>query len=56
MKITIAHLPGETLAARTVEEWCRVIFPGAKVRKSDRHPPYLHIYMTTKQEKGGNGA
>ena len=48
MKITIAYTTGEELGARTVEEWCRAIFPGIKVRKSDRHPPYLHIYLTTK--------
>lgn len=51
MKITISFLPEETLGAQFVEEWCRMMFHGVKVRKSDRHPPYLHTYVTTK--KGG---
>lgn len=49
MKIQLSYLPGEDLAARTVEEWCRGTFPGVKVRESDRHPPFKHIYMTTKK-------
>lgn len=51
MKIKITYQDGEELAARTVEEWCRIIFPGIKIRKSDRHPPYLHIYLTTKRKQ-----
>lgn len=51
MKITVAFTPGEELAARTVEEFARAIFPTAKVRKSDLHPPFRHIYITTKIPK-----
>lgn len=49
MKITIAFLPGETLSANTVEEFCRAVFPNVTVRKSDRHAPYKHVYLTTKK-------
>lgn len=48
MKISIAFLPEEKHGARAVEEFVRVILPGVKVRVSDRHPPFLHLYMTTK--------
>ncbi len=46
MKISISYQDGEKLQARTIEEFARVIFPGVKVRKSDRHPPFKHIYLT----------
>lgn len=47
MKIIIAYIPGEELAARTVEEFARAVFTDVKVRKSDRHPPFQHMYLTT---------
>lgn len=46
MKIKIAYQDGETLAARTVEEFVRVLWPQAKVHKSDRYAPFLHTYLT----------
>lgn len=52
MKIAISYSPGEELAARTAEEFFRALFTDAKVKKSDRHPPFKHIYLTTK--KPGN--
>lgn len=48
MKIKIAYLPGEEKAARTIEEFARVIFPGVKVKKSDRYAPFIHTYLSTK--------
>lgn len=52
MKIKISHKPEEQKeAAASVAALLR-IHPGATVRKSDRHAPFLHIYMTTtKAEK-----
>ena len=50
MKVTIAYLPteeGEAALAALLQ-----LYPGAKVRKSERHPPFKHIYLTTK--KAGN--
>jgi len=47
MKITIAYLPeGEKEAINAVAV-LRRLHPNAKVRKSHRHPPYLHIYFTS---------
>ena len=47
MKISIAWSDGEELSARTVEEFARAFFTDVKVRKSDRHPPFQHMYLTT---------
>ena len=47
MKIKIAHKPEEQKeAAATVAALLR-LHPGATVRKSDRHAPFLHVYLTT---------
>lgn len=49
MKITIAYLPGEDKQAYDVKSFVRRSFPGVKVRESDRHAPFKHIYLTTKK-------
>lgn len=49
MKITIAYLPGEEQEAGVVEALIRGLIPGIKPRKSDRHAPFYHIYLTTKK-------
>lgn len=47
MKIKISHKPEEQMeAAATVAALLR-LHPGATVRKSDRHAPFLHVYLTT---------
>ena len=47
MKIKISHKPEEQKeAAATVAALLR-LHPGATVRKSDRHAPFLHVYLTT---------
>lgn len=48
MKLTLAYIPEEETAAVTIAADFQRKHPGAKVRKSDRHPPFRHIYMTTK--------
>ena len=52
MKITIAHLPEEEQEAAADLAALRQLHPGIKVRKSDAHPPFKHIYLTTKQHIG----
>ena len=48
MKIGLSFRPGEEDdAAKVLMEVLR-LFPRAKVRKSNRHPPFSHIYLTTK--------
>lgn len=49
MKITIAYIPDEEEAVTTSVAALRRIFPDIGTRKSDRHPPFKHIYLTTKK-------
>ena len=49
MKITLAYIPDEEEAVTTSVAALRRISPNMKVRKSDRHPPFKHIYLTTKK-------
>ncbi len=49
MKVTIAHTAEEQEEADTVLSALRRLHPDGKVRKSDRHPPFLHLYLTTKK-------
>lgn len=51
MKITVAYLPDEAREAAAAVAALRRLHPGGKVRKSERHLPYLHIYLTTKRQK-----
>lgn len=49
MKIKISYKPYEEkeAAASVVAFTC--LHPGAKVRKSDRHEPFRHIYIVTQR-------
>lgn len=47
MKATIAHLPEEEAQAKAWVASIKAAEPGVKVRKSDAHPPFKHIYLTT---------
>lgn len=49
MKISIAHLPEEQEEAAATLAVLLQLHPGAKVRKSDRHPPFKHIYLASKK-------
>lgn len=48
MKIKITVSPGEERAARLLVEFARNLLPGSRVKKSDRYPPFHHIYVTSK--------
>lgn len=48
MKIIVAYLPEEEREADLICRFVHRLCPG-KVRKSDRHPPFKHIYLTTKK-------
>lgn len=53
MKITIAYLPDEQQKANNLLR-CLNSFLGDgvdKVRESDRHTPFNHIYLTTRNPK-----
>lgn len=49
MKISIAYLPEEEREANIIRWFVHGLCPGEKIRKSDRHPPFKHIYLTTKK-------
>ena len=46
MKITFAYLPEEQEEAAASVAALRRLQPRLKVRKSDAHPPFKHIYLT----------
>lgn len=50
MKIKMSYPPEERWIAAAISAFVRHLCPGTKVRESDRHPPYRHIYLTTKQK------
>lgn len=56
MKITIAYLPGEERSAGAIRAFIEGIIPGTKVRESDRHAPYKHIYLTTRKPENHCGS
>lgn len=47
MKITFAYLPAEEQEVAADLAALRQIHPRMKVRKSDVHPPFKHLYLTT---------
>lgn len=49
MKWQCSYLPEDEEEAATDLEALLQLHPGAKVKKSDVHPPYKHIYLTTKK-------
>ena len=51
MKITIAYLPGEERKADLLKTIALGAIPGAKVKESDRHTPFKHIYLTSKKPR-----
>lgn len=46
MKITIAYLPEEQEESAADLAALQRLHPRMKVRKSDAHPPFKHIYVT----------
>lgn len=52
MKIKIAYLPHEERRAAAVLSAVLRICKGAGVRKSERHPPYTHLYVTSDGQEG----
>jgi len=56
MKITIAYLPDEDRNVGIIRAFVKGLFPETKVRESDRHAPFKHIYLTTKKPEKACGA
>lgn len=49
MKITISYIAGEEREAALIQRFADRLLDGAKVRKNDLHPPFKHIYLTTRK-------
>ncbi len=49
MKVTLAYIPEEQKEAAAVLAALRPLLKWERVHKSDRHPPFLHIYLTTRK-------
>ena len=47
MKFRLSFLPDEREDAAAVLAALLRLHPAAKVKESDAHPPYRHIYLTT---------
>jgi hypothetical protein len=55
MKVTIAYLPSEDRKAATIKACIKHLLPGVKVRESERHAPYKHIYFSTRKSTPVDG-
>lgn len=51
MKITVSYIPEEKEEAAAVLAALRPLLPGVRVHESDRSPPFLHMYLTTRKPK-----
>ncbi len=51
MKVTVAYVLEEELEAAAVAAAICSVNPGISVRKSERHPPFRHLYLTTRKPK-----
>lgn len=49
MKITFAFVDGEEQAARTLVRLIDSFLGGVKVHETNTHPPFKHIYLTSKK-------
>lgn len=49
MKVTIAYTADEQEAAANTAAVLRQMYPGIRMRESDRQPPFKHLYLTTKK-------
>ena len=50
MKITIAYTEENNAAAAASVAALKEVLPGVKVKKSEKHPPFKHLYLTTPKE------
>lgn len=51
MKIKIAYGPSELIFATAVLSAVKQLLPTVKVKESDAHPPYKHIYIEIPKPK-----
>lgn len=46
MKVNISYTASETENAYALAADIKKRLPNARVKRSDRHPPYLHLYIS----------
>lgn len=51
MKIKIAYLPEESEEVEEILDTLTHKRPDAKVNKKDLHPPFRHVYLTTRKRQ-----
>ena len=51
MKITIAYTAENEKKATAIMEGIKRICPEVKIRTSDRHSPYKHIYLSFPEQR-----
>lgn len=51
MKIKIAYLPEESEEMEEILDTLTHKRPDAKVNKKDLHPPFRHVYLTTRNRQ-----
>ena len=55
MKIRISFLPDEAMKAHAAVSLLQPILGSmAKIKESDTHPPYWHLYISTKRPRVDN--
>lgn len=50
MKITFAYLPEEQEDANSGVSALKRLYPNMKLRKSEKHEPYRHVYLNIKSQ------
>ena len=48
MKVTISYTEGEKQKVHAITTLIRGILGVVKIRRSEKHKPFLHIYISTK--------
>lgn len=51
MKVTISYTEGEKQKAHAITALIRGILGTVKERRSEKHKPFLHIYISSKDKK-----
>ena len=51
MKLTISYEPDEEFDMLELVDLIRSRYPKLKCRKSDRYPPFHHVYLTTRKRR-----
>lgn len=56
MKIRIAYFPEEEKQAHAVAAMARHLLGEIRIRNTDKHDPFRHLYITTKRPATGKAS